>query len=185
MSRPTPEKIVEIIRGERTVYGLDSDSRIRQAANQMSALALIGVLSRLDEEAPDFAGRIAEELSALCQGDPSALIGWDTGEWDHSKQPPDADLDDEPEQPSEHFLQLVFSSPEAAYFQFPLFPTLQQDFIRRAARKREGAIQHLCLELASSRYLQAFIESLRSNPHFERVEESTEEEFRKAPSHGI
>jgi hypothetical protein len=185
MARPSPERIVEIVQGRRTVYDLDTDSRIREAANGISALALMKCLERMDEDAPDFRKRIAEELSSLWRGGPSQLVSWDTGQWDSAKLEGDAPVEEEPEQPSEHFLRLVFSSPEAAYFQFPLFPTLEEDFICGAARKREGAVQHLRLELRSPGYLQVFIESLRSNPHFERVEESTEEEFWKAPSHGI
>lgn len=185
MARPSPEKIIEIVQGSRTVYDLDTDSRIREAANGISTLALMKCLERMDEDAPDFREQIAKELASLWQGGASSLVSWDTGQWDSAKQHDETPADEEPEQPSEYFLKLVFSSPDAAYFQFPLFPTLEQEFIRGASRKREGAIQHLRLELSSPQHLQTFVESLRGNPHFERVEESTAEEFWKAPSHGI
>ena len=85
----------------------------------------------------------------------------------------------------EHHLRLVFRDEQAAYYQFPLFPNLDADYILGASRKRDGAVQHIRIELSGPDGLQTFIESCRANPHFLRIEESTAEEFQRAPSQGV
>ena len=91
----------------------------------------------------------------------------------------------EPEEPTEVYLRLIFRNEDAAYYQFHLFPDLEADYVLGAARKRTGAVQHVRLALSRPEALQSFIESCRSNPHFLRVEQSTAEEFARAPSNGI
>jgi len=57
---------------------------------------------------------------------------------------------------------MVFRDEDAAYYQFPLFPHLEAEYVLGAARKRAGAVQHLRLELSRSEALQSFIESCRT-----------------------
>lgn len=183
MARPSPETITDIILGRRLVYGLDADSRIRQAANRMTARALFEILGRLDVASPDFASQLPSLLSEFPGEQVSALIGFDTGNI------PSSDGESEsvppPEKPTELYLRLVFRNEDAAYYQFQLFPHLEADFVLGAARKRAGAVQHLRLELSRPEALQSFIESCRTNPHFLRVEESSAEEFQRASSNAI
>jgi hypothetical protein len=183
MARPSPEKITDIILARRQVYGLDADSHIRQAANRMTARALFEMLGRLDDESPDFASHLSSLLSEFPGEEISALIGFDTGDIPSSDCEPESTPP--PEKPTEFYLRLVFRDEDAAYYQFPLFPLLEADYVLGAARKRTGAVQHLRLELSRPEALQSFIESCRTNPHFLRVEESTAEEFQRAPSNAI
>jgi len=182
MARPTPEKIADIILGRRQVYGLDADSHIRQAANRLTALALFEILERLDDESTDFPSQLSALLADFPGEELSYLIGFDTGDVPNGEA--EADVQ-QPQTPTEVYLRLVFRNEDAAYYQFPLFPHLEADYVIGAARKRTGAVQHLRLELSRLEALQSFIESCRSNPHFLRVEESTAEEFQRAPSHAI
>src|SRR5687767_14948768 len=182
MSQPSPKNIADIILNRRQVYGLDEDSHIRQAANHLTAKALFEILSRLDDESADFASQLSALLSEFGGGEVSSLIGFDTGDI------PTADGEADtphPAKPTEYFLRLVFRDEDAAYYQFPLFPHLEADYVLGAARKRAGAVQHIRIELSRPEALQTFLESCRSNPHFLRVEESTADEFQRAPSNAI
>jgi len=183
MARPTPEKIADIILGRRQVYGLDADSHIREVANRLTARALFEILGRLDDESADFASQLSALLAEFGGEEVSSLIGFDTG--DIPSGDGDADTSQQPENPTEFYLRLVFRDEHAAYYQFPFFPHLEADYVLGAARKRSGAVQHVRLELSRPEALQSFIESCRSNPHFLRVEESTAEEFQRAPSNAI
>jgi hypothetical protein len=181
MAQPSPEKIADIILGRRPVYGLDADSHIRQAANRFTARALFEILGRLDDEAPDFASQLSALVPESDDRGVTSLIGFDTGDIPTA----DADTPQQPEKPSEYYLKLVFRDEDAAYYQFALFPNLNADYVLGAARKRAGAVQHIRIELSRPEALQTFIESCRSNPHFLRVEESTADEFQRAPSNGV
>jgi hypothetical protein len=183
MAHPTPEQISDIILGKREVYGLDMDSRIRSASNRMSARALLELFARLDDESPDFAEQFAALLRDCDVGDPSILIGFDTGAMATIEG--EEDLPEIPEHPFEYYLRLVFRDEEAAYYQFHLFPDMNAGYICGGARKREGAVQHVRVELVREDALELFIESCQSNPHLLRVERSTAEEFWEAPSHGV
>jgi hypothetical protein len=183
MARPSPEKIADIILGRRQVYGLDVDSRICEAANRLTARALFEILERLDEESADFTDQLSAVSTEFGGKEVSSLIAFDTG--DIPSADSEAEAARQPEKPTELYLRLVFRDEDAAYYQFPLFPRLDADYVLGAARKRTGAVQHLRLELSRPEALQSFIESCRTNPHFLRVEESTAEEFRRAPSNAI
>lgn len=183
MPHPSPEQIADIVLSRRQVYDLDTDSRIRQAANRLTARALFELLARLDDQSPDFASHLSTLLHKLPVEEPSFMIGFDTGDLPTAAGQPD--IPKLPEEPSEHYLQLVFRDEKAAYYQFHLFPDLDADYVCGAARKRAGAVQHLCIELSRPEALQAFIESCRFNPHLLRIEQSTAEEFRRAPSNGV
>jgi len=183
MARPSPENIADVILGRRQVYGLDVDSLIRQAANRLTAKALFEVLGRFDDESHEFASQLSTFFSEFPGEQVSSLIGFDWGTNSTGEQVSNtAQL---PEKPTEFYLRLVFRNEDAAYYQFPLFPNLDSEYVLGASRKRAGAVQHLQLELSHPEALQPFIEACRTNPHFLRVEESTAEEFQRAPSHGI
>ena len=182
MANPSPDQIADIVLNRRQVYSLDTDSHIRQAANRLTARALFELLKGLDDKSPDFAKDLSVLLSELSGGEVSVLIGFDTGELPTAEAA--LEIPREPES-CEYYLKLVFRDEQAAYYQFPLFPDLNADYVLGAARKRAGALQHICIELSGPGGLQRFIESCRSNPHFLRVEESTVDEFQRAPSDSI
>jgi hypothetical protein len=183
MPQPTPEQIADIVLNRRQVYDLDTDRHIRQVSNRLTARALFELLARLDDQSPEF----ASHLSALLHESPgqglSCLIGFATG--DHPTADDESDTPEPPNEPSEHYLRLVFRDEQAAYYQFHLFPNLDADYVCGASRKRAGAVQHLRITLSRHEALQTFIESCRANPHFLRVEQSTADEFHRAPSNGI
>jgi hypothetical protein len=183
MARPSPEQIADIILGRRQVFGLDVDSHIRQASNRLTARALFEILGRFDDESADFASQISAFFAEFRGEERTSLIGFATD--DIPSRAPETDAPLEPEKPTEIYLRLIFRDENAAYYQFHLFPDLDADYVLGAARKRAGAVQHLRLELSRPEALQSFIESCRTNPHFLRVEQSTAEEFERAPSNGI
>jgi hypothetical protein len=183
MANPSPERIADIVLNRRQVYDLDADSQIRQASNRLTARALFEILGRLDDESIDFASQLSGLLSEFPGEGVSYLIGFDTGDIPTTSS--DTETPQRPEKPTEYYLRLIFQNEEAAYYQFPLFPSLEAGYVLGAARKRAGAVQHIRIELSHPEALQSFIESCRSNPHFLRVEESTSDEFQRAPSNAI
>jgi hypothetical protein len=118
-------------------------------------------------------------------GDPSALVSLDDGRWQGLETSCESELSPVPEARSSHYLKLTFRNEEAAYYQFPLFPPMDEPFLAGGARKRELQYQHVRVDLERSEDLQLFIEGLRSNPHLIAVEESSEEIFHAAPSHSV
>ena len=164
---------------------MDVDSRIRQASNGMSARLMIELFNRCDTSSEDWPGEYAESLSEFFVGDPSVLVGFDDGRGQGKGVEDENDLPPVPEASFSYYLRLKFRNEDAAYYQFPVFPSMDQAFLAGGARKREGEFQHLRVDLAHPDDLQLFIEDLRSNPHLLCVEESSEEEFTEAPSHAI
>lgn len=183
MSHPSPEQISDIVLNRRQVYDLDTDSRIRQAANRLTARALFELLAHLDDKSPDFASHLSALLNEFPGEGPCYMIGFDTGYLPTAHD--QSDNPEPPKAPSEHYLRLVFRDQQAAYYQFHLFPDLDANYVCGASRKRAGAVQYLRLQLSRPEALQAFIELCHSNPHFLRVEQSTADEFHRAPSNGI
>lgn len=182
MAKVSPEAVADIILNRREVYGVDIDSRIREAANRVRAGVLFELLGRLDDESEGFASHVSTLLSALPGEEVSALIvlGKSDNPGGHGK--PERE---QPEKPTEYYLRLVFCDENAAYYQFPVFPNLEADYVVGFSRKRAGTVQHIRLVLSCPEALQTFIESCRTNPHFARVEKSTAEEFERAPSNSI
>src|SRR5262249_4223247 len=146
MPQPTPEQIADIVLNRRQVYDLDTDSHVRQVANRLTARALFELLALVDDLSPDFAGDLSEILRGTPGQSLSCLIGFDSGDFPTADE--DADIPDRPQEPCEFFLRLVFRDEQAAYYQFPLFPDLDADYVLGSARKRAGAVQHLRIELA-------------------------------------
>ncbi len=163
MAKPSPERIADIILSRRQVYGLDADSQIREAANRLTARALFEILQCLDDESTDFAAQLSDLLSGLAGPEVCSLVAFHTG--DIPTADAEAGAPPQPERPTEYYLKLVFRDEDAAYYQFPLFPDLDADYVLGAARKRTGAVQHIRITL--------------------RIEESTADDFQRAPSNGI
>ena len=177
---------MRVLYREGVVYDIDTDSLMRDCANSMSALALFGLLGRLDDDAPDFGDKFREQVKELNIGGASYLISFNDGKWDDLPQEERGDLEEEVEtlSSSEHYLKLIWVSDEAAYFAFSMLNYLDAPYIRGSSRKRENNVHHLRVELDSTESLDKFIASLRG-PFFVKVEESTEEIFNKAPSHAV
>lgn len=167
------------------MFGRDTDSKILQAANEISARAMFELFRRCDTGSSGWADDFANGLMEIATGDPSVLIGLDDGRWQglesNGEDLPEAD----PATAADFYLRLEFTNEDASYYQFHLFPPLDEPFIQGAARKREGACQHLMITLAHPDDLQVFIQHLRSNPHLKEVHDSTAEVFHAAPSHAI
>jgi hypothetical protein len=181
MSQPSPNDIVDIILNRREVFGLDTDSRIRAASNCLTARAFFEVLTRVNMDAPDVASVLSEVFSAHAS-EPLGMIAFDTVGTTKG-----ARTDMEPQTGTAHecWLKLVFANEQAAYYQFPLFPDLDADYVLGATRKRTGAVQHIQLTLSNPEALQTFVESCQENPQLLRVEKSTAEEFDRSPSNAI
>jgi len=144
MAHPiTPAEIDDILFNRRQVYSLDTDSLIRQVANRLTARTLFELLGRLDVEAVDFASHLSGFLSEFGAGEVAYLLAFDTG--DVPRTAPEAEELQQPGEPTEYYLKLVFRDEQAAYYQFNLFPDLNATYVLGAARKRAGAIQHLQL----------------------------------------
>lgn len=181
---PDPTVLLRVISGE-PVFGLDVDTRIRQAANCMSARLMIEWFLRCDDTVEGWAERFAGSLTELASGDPGSLIGFDDGRWQGKEVEDESELSSIPEAICTFYLKLEFRNEDAAYYQFPLFPAMDEPFLAGGARKRELQFQHLRVDLAHPDDLQLFIEGLRSNPHLIAVEESSETAFWEAPSHAV
>lgn len=183
MNAPDPTDIIRVLSGE-SVFDLDTDSKIVQAANEVSARAMFELFQRCDTSAPKWAQEFAEGLMEITIGDPSVLIGFDDGRW-QGREGDEEDLPEDTETSVEFFLRLEFSDVEACFYQFHLFPTFEEPFIRDVARKRADESQFIRIGIAHSDDLQVFIQNLRHNPFLVKVHESSAEEFIQAPSHAM
>jgi hypothetical protein len=184
MPAPDPTKLIRLLCGEQ-VFDRDTDSKIHQAANEMSARVMFEIFRRCDTSREGWEGEFADGLMELTTGDPSVLIGFADGRSQGLESSGAEVQDEDSTTASDFYLRLEFSDEHACHYQFHLFPTLGEPFIKRAARKREGECQHLMVTLARPDDLQVFIEHLRSNPHLKGVHDSTADVFNAAPSHGI
>lgn len=184
---PDPTPLTRVLCGE-PVFDRDTDSRILQAANEMSARLLFELFLRADTDTAEGARAFAEKLGGYCIGDPTALLGFADGrDFGREVTAEEAAALAEEESAATHecYLRLEFTTPEASFYQFHLFPPMTEPFIRGASRKREAQFQHLRIDLSRPGDIQPFIQSLRRNPHLVKVHDSSEEEFRQAPSHSI
>ncbi len=181
---PDPTELIRLLSGEQ-VFGRDTDSKILQASNEVSARAMFEMFTRCNTSCEGWAEDFADGLMEIATGDPSILIGFDDGRWQGLESDGEALPENESVTASDFYLQLEFTDEDASYYQFHLFPPLNEPFIQGAARKREGACQHLVVTLSHPNDLQVFIQRLRSNPHLKGVHDSTAEVFNAAPSHAI
>jgi hypothetical protein len=183
-------KVIRVLTTEDHVFGLVVDSLLRQAGNEMTAALLLRALQGFDVTAADFQEQLAQFVSEYAQGDPSILIGLDDGRWEELPEE-DADnaLDamdgaDGDTSRAVHFFRLVYTSVDASYFLFHAGgKLLDGKGVLGGARKREGAVHHLRIEVTHPRYLQLVLNRARECPHMLRIEESTEAEFWAAESH--
>jgi hypothetical protein len=173
---PSPEEIVDIILSRRDVYGLDVDSRIREASNNLTARAFFEVLARIDMNTPHI-GSVLSDAFSECRSELIGVIGFATPQM-RVENSTIFEADDE--KAKQYCLKLIFSDEQAAFYQEPLFPDLSADYVLGATRKSKGPVQHLRITLSSADALQTFMESCHANPFLLRVETSTDEEFERA-----
>jgi hypothetical protein len=175
---PTAEQVVDIILSRREVYGLDIDSRIRKAANQLSARAFFEVLARIDMNAPDIGSVLSDAFSEF-RSELMGVIGFATPQM---KAADPTDFETADEKAKQYCLKLIFCDEQAAFYQESLFPDLSADYVLGATSKLKGAVKHLRITVSSADALQTFMESCHANPFLLRVENSTDEEFERTIS---
>jgi hypothetical protein len=179
-------KLSQVLTTDERVYGLEIDSLLRQCGNQMTAMALFRALDRIDFASPDFAEQLWQLILESSQGDPSVLIGFDDGRWQHLPESIDEPTDENrPGDCSCHcWLRVRYITEEASFYLFhSAGRLLEAGGVVSSGRKRAGAFHYLCLELADRRFLQPILMRLRECPHVIRAEESSEADFLSAPSH--
>ncbi len=184
MPTPDPSELIRLLSGEQ-VFGRDIDSKVFQAGNEVSARAMFEMFRRCDTSRDGWAEEFADGLMEIVTGDPSVLIGFDDGRWHGLESEGEDQPVDDSAAACDFYLRLEFTDEDASYYQFHMFPSLDEPFIHGAARKREGRCQHLMVTLTHPDYLQVFIQHLRSNPHLKEVHDSTAEVFNAAPSNAI
>ena len=118
MPHPSAEQIADIVLNRRQVYDLDTDSQIRQAANRLTARALIELLTRLDDQSPDFQSHLSTLLRNLPGEELSSLIGF----YAPSNAGPQPDNPGPSTETREHHLRLVFRDEQAASSNSLSFP---------------------------------------------------------------
>ncbi|MGB0582564.1 MAG: hypothetical protein ACPGVU_23005 [Limisphaerales bacterium] len=184
MTSPDPKLLCRVL-GGAAVFDRDTDSKILQAANGMSARAMFELFKRCDTKQKGWELGFAAALMEMTTGDPSILIGFDDGRT-QGLEADEADLpEDMSETSADYYLKIEFTDADACYYQFHLFPAFDEPFIEGAARKREDRFQHVLVTLAHPDDLQVFIQNLRRNPHLRRVHDSSLEEFNDAPSQAV
>ena len=179
MPTPALHDVLRILAGE-SVFDRDTDSKILQASNEVTARALYELLREYDTNSPDWAKEMANDLMEISEGDPSVLIGFDDGRWqgregDDEDLPPESGFHEE-------YLKLEFVNADACFYQFHLFPTFDEPFFEEVSRKRAYEFQYLNIRVTHPDDVQVFIQNLRGNPHLVKVHQSNEEEFSSAPS---
>jgi len=178
MPEPKADKLAAVLAGESR-YGIELDSALRNIGHTLPADSCLKWFSTVDDSSPTFRQSVLEMLAVADH------VG---GEKLYEYEIVDTASDEEPDSPTEDQftvpLRIRFRDEQAAYYQYHLFPP-ELDYITGCSRKRDGASQVLILSLRSRKHLDDFIAVCRSNPHFVSIEEISEEEFWKAPSHGV
>ncbi len=150
----------------------------------MTAMAFLRVIHKLDFTSPDLNDQLSQFVSEFSQGDPSVLIGFDDGRWQDLPEGEVCDEGDANSSAATYHFRLVHSSEDASFYLFHAGSRILEGIgVSGGARKREGAIHHVRVELSHPRYLQRVLSRARECPHIIRVEESTEADFWDAPSH--
>ncbi len=182
---PDPATLREIIMERSGHYGLDVDSRLRTAANRLTARAFHELLARLDDTSEDFVKGLDSVLADFPVYGPDILIGFDDGSTPSllgTIQGEYANSIGTTYEPTLYWLKLVFTDEAACYYQFPLFPDLHQEAVISASRKRLANTQLLRIEFDRPGGLQTFTEKCRENPFLMYIAESSPEEFHAATS---
>lgn len=181
MPTPDPKDLIRLLSGE-SVFNRDTDSKILQAANEVSGRAMYELFRRCDTTLPNWAQDFAEGLMEISTGDPCSLIGFDDGRWQGLESGGEEIPDELSDTSQEFYLKLEFADADACFYQYHLFPTFEEPFIQEVSRKRANEHQYLRIQIAHPDDLQVFIQNLRGNPHFVKVHDSTADEFQEAPS---
>ncbi|MDB6076837.1 MAG: hypothetical protein JWO82_584 [Akkermansiaceae bacterium] len=180
MPNPDPSLLARVLSGER-VFDLDTDTRILQASNEMSARLLFELFQRADLSSSEGAAKFAEGLQKYSGGDPVALIGFNDGRWQGREAGADAESSPPGEPASsspDYYLRLEFVSSEACFYQSPLFPSFKEPFVGEYSRRSQAQFQYVRLAVSRPEDLQRFIANLRENPFLLHIHESSEQEFR-------
>lgn len=174
---PNILELIRIIEGE-PIFGFEIDSQIRQASKELPASLIIEIFRRCcDSEGNWSIDFIRLLLEYTANYEPTVFISKSTQKGSSSEEVFDSEI--------VYYLKLIFCNEDAAYYQFPVFPAMDDPLLAGGARKREGAIQHLKIELLSRNDFQKFIERLGGNPHLTAIEDSSEDKFNSAPSNAI
>jgi hypothetical protein len=197
MTNEELSKVIRVLTTDDNVFGLVVDSLLRQIGNEMTAAAMLRALREFDVKAADFPEQLSQFVSECSQGDPPILIGLDDG---RCEEMDDGDNDDGDNDDgavdgavdgadggadrTAVCLRLVHASEDASFFLFHAGSRLLDcRGVIGGARKREGAIHHVRVEVAHPRYVQFVLTRARECPHLLRIEESSEADFWAAPSH--
>lgn len=183
MTNEEAAKVIRALTTDDIVFGVAIDSLLRQGGNGMTAGALLRGLQKLDFTSPEFPDQLEQFIGEFTEGDPSVLIGFDDGRWQDLPEGNSEEPESERSPIVFHF-RFVHSSDEASFYLFHAGSrVLDGSGVTGGARKREGAIHHVRVELSHPRHLQQVLNRARECPHMIRVEESTEADFWVAPSH--
>lgn len=128
--------------------------------------------------APDIGFALSDAFSEF-RSELMGVIGFATPQ---AKMAGPTDFETADEKAKTYCLKLIFRDEQAAFYQEPLFPDLDADYVIGATSKSKGAVKHLRVTLSSADALQTFMESLHANPFLLCVESSTDEEFERAIS---
>jgi hypothetical protein len=186
MTNDQANQVIRVLATDGKVFGLEIDSLIRQAGNAMTAAALFRMLHAMDLDSADFPQKMTEFLREFGAHEPACLIGFDDGRWvDLPVTEEGEEMETPPEgEPVSRYLKIVHSSVDASFYLFHAASRLLDGTgISGGARKRENEVHHVEVRLTDPRQLQHILTRARECPHVIRVEESTAEEFRAAPSH--
>lgn len=178
MPESKADQLAAVLAGESR-YGAEIDSALRNIGHTLPADSCLKWFSTVDDSSATFRQSVLDML---------AIADRIAGEKLYEYEIVDTASENEPTSLTEDQftipLRIRFRDEQAAYYQYHLFPP-ELDYINGFSRKRDGASQVLILSLRSRKHLDDFISVCRSNPHFVSIEEISEEEFWKAPSHGV
>jgi len=178
MPESKADKLAAVLAGG-SHYSVEIDSALRTIGHALPTDLCLKWFLSLDDSSATFRQSVLDMIG----------IAKDiAGERLYEHEIVDTASDEEPDSPTENQftvpLRIRFRDEQAAYYQYHLFPP-ELDYVNGFSRKRDGASQVLILSLRSRKHLDDFIAVCRSNPHFVSIEEISEEEFWKAPSHGV
>jgi len=178
MPESKADKLAAVLAGGSR-YSVEIDSALRTIGHALPADSCLKWFLSLDDSSATFRQSVLEMIG---------IAKHIAGERPYEHEIVDTASDEEPDSPTEDQftvpLRIRFRDEQAAYYQYHLFPP-ELDYINGYSRKRDGASQVLILSLRSRKHLDDFIAICRRNPHFVSIEEISEEEFWKAPSHGV
>jgi hypothetical protein len=177
MPESKTDRLAAVLAGESR-YGIEIDSALRAIGHTLPADLSLEWFAKADDSAASFRQSVMSMLEVAERTGGEKLYEISLHDTSENETMPAFD---------EQFtipLRIRFRDEQAAYYQFHIFPP-SPDYITGWSRKRDGASQVVLLSLTSRKHLDDFISVCRHNPHFVSIEEISEEEFWKAPSHGV